>query len=1206
MAGINVQVKKGAVDVSNKVLQYDRQTNICSGVGTFNIIFDDSLSISPGDLFYLYEEGTLKGKYWTGTVSRDVEGSISADCQDGSKWLQDYFIETTYNYAGHSSKHWIEEICSLAQISITFVAGAGEGYIQPYGQFFGLEPAYDVVLRMCQQSGWYFYFNGSGTCVVGSLLTTVGSYAANLVDTDIISEEIDSSDANLRNRVIIWGNNVFLTMNRRTSWDRGATDKRTVVYTNNYITDYETASEIGSKILDEYAQIVSQKIFTLVGGYDIDPGDRVKCTTHVWNGVGRATTVGSQLSDSHGLRTTLVLDERCPRLFAYVSYDTDSEYVYVGTKSHGVYRKTISGSSWSSYSTGITNLNIRDLKIKNGVLVATTDGVEVYRRFAGDTSWVQITPDGWTEEVNGVLTDFYTTNWIAAGVGINSITGEIIVGYNDTSSGNSWVMVWRSSTDFTMTQVIADDGKENINVMDVDHNDTYTLLTGGFEAYNPTKQNWIDGGEEEQGTIGDLIIVSQNRTAMQKPFDMVSLGSTFTNDECSLIEGIGRPMCLKNGKFYHSVGLRIYAIDLNTNVETEYYMDTTNYLLDFSYSTSHLMWVEDNERYVHFLGKHYNNNNRVHLKADLVNLDYTVIDDDLQTTYGIPWTLSGDEIGYPLSNSGVGIQNRSWCCWIRDKRLESPGAFDASSQSLYHYLEMYVYDLETETFSSSIGPSYYPTGVTNNADWYILSGNDNSSMVFPTEDGGFSAITCDTIYWTERPPGSETQYAQAYYMTKEYTPDVGFSTPAKKVIFTTSNATGNYSNRYSGAMSMAFTKEDMKSYVALRWTVINNVTSEFLYGLYIVTLPGDEPVSIRTGNIDPSQYNTIDDTVLYRARNTCVLPLTKKSKPPLAITTHDLYPSTEWKIENVITGTRWGNSWLGFDGDYYPYDVALTVDELDNTILIYNPDGGYEYKAKNIFTGTTVKTYTGLSSADDYFFNTRKHIVTLDIDSSYRLYAFSGVANIPTSGSLSLAAFTNSYVTTAGDSYGVLGLYSLSGMRKYASVDVAHSSPSTFFGGTVYSGVKSGEMYFSQTAVSGDWSQLKNTFNGKPFPRVLDARTVDVLGPVYTVSGIALGGTYDYKRYVYSVLETFSGVDSGVYFKGTDDVNSRWYNLAKYAKTHRFETTNFLGGYPYMFLSTSGAPSKFYQKDGDETTWAEKSTGLPSSNILVIRVDDEL
>jgi len=56
---------------------------------------------------------------------------------------------------------------------------------------------------------------------------------------------------------------------------------------------------------------------------------------------------------------------------------------------------------------------------------------------------------------------------------------------------------------------------------------------------------------------------------------------------------------------------------------------------------------------------------------------------------------------------------------------------------------------------------------------------------------------------------------------------------------------------------------------------------------------------------------------------------------------------------------------------------------------------------------------------------------------------------------------------------------------------------------------------------------------------------------------------------------------------------------------HAIEMSNYsYSGSPFMFYSTSGYPSQFYQRNKDSLTWNNYSSGLPSNNITVIRVDN--
>jgi len=61
-------------------------------------------------------------------------------------------------------------------------------------------------------------------------------------------------------------------------------------------------------------------------------------------------------------------------------------------------------------------------------------------------------------------------------------------------------------------------------------------------------------------------------------------------------------------------------------------------------------------------------------------------------------------------------------------------------------------------------------------------------------------------------------------------------------------------------------------------------------------------------------------------------------------------------------------------------------------------------------------------------------------------------------------------------------------------------------------------------------------------------------------------------------------------------------------KVTNLETTNFNGN-PYLFVTLSGvygSGAGFYQRGQNELAFEEYSSGLPSSAVTIIRVDDRI
>ena len=137
--------------------------------------------------------------------------------------------------------------------------------------------------------------------------------------------------------------------------------------------------------------------------------------------------------DSTGLTATYALDRRCPRLFGYAEW---SDYVYIGTTGAGVWRKWITSSTWTNYSTGITDLNIKDLTAYNGLLGSVTDAGKSYIRHIQNASWAQYSPIGFTNNfvISGEVfgSEYLTSGILAEASSLDrnyGINGAITIGF---------------------------------------------------------------------------------------------------------------------------------------------------------------------------------------------------------------------------------------------------------------------------------------------------------------------------------------------------------------------------------------------------------------------------------------------------------------------------------------------------------------------------------------------------------------------------------------------------------------------------------------------------------------------------------------------------------------------------------------------------------------------------------------------------------
>jgi len=98
MSYLNVQVKHNDFDISNITIRYERNQQICTGIGMLNItLVDNGRDYDPWDTIEITELGVKRGEYFISSVVRNKkEGVVELNCQDGSKKLSDYFISDSY------------------------------------------------------------------------------------------------------------------------------------------------------------------------------------------------------------------------------------------------------------------------------------------------------------------------------------------------------------------------------------------------------------------------------------------------------------------------------------------------------------------------------------------------------------------------------------------------------------------------------------------------------------------------------------------------------------------------------------------------------------------------------------------------------------------------------------------------------------------------------------------------------------------------------------------------------------------------------------------------------------------------------------------------------------------------------------------------------------------------------------------------------
>lgn len=443
---MNVQVNWKGIDITSSVIQYTREQDICTGFNTLDMTVEakTARAFAPWDTITVYENGDKMAEYNVSSAEQSVpDGTYIVSCQDDSKRLTDYFIDKPYEVTYPSTtRYWIEKLLAEAGVSYN-INTASYGVPVSENTSLGMQALYDVFLQLLQMSAWYFYFDENSVCQIGRL-TSDPSPTESFTGSQITNIGYVKNDKLLRNRVIVWGAGdtetgqwIFADTSKLTPWNRPDGDYRTIVYSNPAIKTFGIAYYLALLILNEFSQTIPEKSLTVDGSYStVTPGCKVQGSTTYMTAKGKVTHITVNVG-SDGFTSTYTLDQRCPRMFGYVDYN---DFVYIGTRGSGVWRKQLLSPTWVDYSTGITDLDIKDVSAYNGLLgcVALNEG-KLYIRHTSLAAWMPYEPDGLLNvSVTSGEPILLTSGIIAEACSINrnySITGSVTVAYTILASG---------------------------------------------------------------------------------------------------------------------------------------------------------------------------------------------------------------------------------------------------------------------------------------------------------------------------------------------------------------------------------------------------------------------------------------------------------------------------------------------------------------------------------------------------------------------------------------------------------------------------------------------------------------------------------------------------------------------------------------------------------------------------------------------------
>lgn len=1145
MIEVDFGLDRGGTELKNYVVSYEREALICSGVSTLDVQFTSNVPVNliSGESIVLYENGNKQGTFYITNKNTDANsGIISISCLDGSKWLQDYFIDDLIETEpGHNARYWLQYILDIAGVTL-FFAAANDGIEMDAVLSLGMQTAYDAVTTLCQQNGWFFTFLPDGECFVGSVEFSPSTFSTELAEDDILSLEVQKDDEMLRNRAVVWGSGdpeadegwVFSDKSVNTAWNRDTNDIRTVAIANGAIGSREIADAMAYQILHEFARITVVKTIKVHGLRTIALTLGVKVIHDLFHGIGMITTFRTSASED-GAITEIVLDERCPRLFAYFrTWDYfpgygytpyyQGEDVFVGTAGGGVYTKTLSGTTWSSFNSGLTDPNVRDLYVASGQFVCVTDGGRAFTRSIGDSTWKGFYPLGFTDESDPEGFSYTWRDVEAVACAINRTSGEIYIAYNSRIGYRSWVCILSPQTgNYVLRQVKTEseeDAEYGYTIIDLDTNMSNIFCVVGI---SPTDYNLeptsMYGGDPDGVFFFDSYrdstfhgeVTFEGVTAMRAR-TLSDIGDNFKFDG----EWFYWPSA---GLFNYTINRFSIKTEVQETFEATNYEDAPNLL-----ASGQIVYT---------------------VREEIEGVDHlhvTVGDFNTQETETI-FTISnpaGSSVHYvdgPFILVGDNGSRKVVCFGQM---------FDVTSTTIERTIQ-YIYDIDTEQVSSS--------EVIN---WDQDLGVEPSTIIFVNQLS--MAPANDGIYGVYHIPGYRDVIV---YKIDRFTGQFSYSHLLEPPETTEEeNASGN----------MAFMDDDASR---LYWSFEVDGT-EYLYHF------------LKSDLATPIQSST-DSSLIDNIRND-LFPVTNRSKALFLDVANDKIislPDGDTYIDYSVYGSNPG----------FVVTLDRSHDDRYYSLFTATWDGG-EYWAAGAdwvdslgATGQiewTIPFEDGTANTGLYYAIGQ---VLVGISASRIVYP------TPTS---------NRSVLKTDPSTGFEEVFDIdeANNRDNLRLEISKESPVVLYGSETEEDSQEpddslGLMYTSATGNSGDY--FYNVINEFGYGIISDVRIFDIFGTTTIADGLTVdpsGG--DFNRYI---LFTEG---NNLRYKHVDSNLSAGNLMGTFSGPVTHVETNNNSFAPHVFVSISGVPPKMFQRLNDESTFSEKSSGLPNNSITVIRLDDYL
>jgi hypothetical protein len=1231
-----IEIFHDSVDISSSLISYNRQQEMCSGIGTLDlVIVDKDRNFFPWDFIELFEGGRKKGEYYVVSVDDDKDkGTLTISAQDGSKKLSDYFIDDQYTLESEqSARSLITKYLNMAGVSYEFTAGDGVSIGK--GASFGMSSAFDAITTILQYSGWYMYFNPINTCIIGTLDTNPGS-AKILTDSTITYIRIHKNDDMLRNKAVVWGGTeypdggmVHVSRQVITPWNYDENDLRTVVISNGMIRDYDSANTMVSRLMQEFPRLTIEKEINIAGTTTFSIGDSINVDSKWWKGSGLITTHAASFSAGDGFQTNIILDQRCPRLFGFwkeypvpngVDPDEVFDYVYIGTGGDGVWRKAINGHTWENYSEGLTDLVIKDLFVKDGIAACVGEEGDAFIRRENDGSWAKISYG--PLEAYGLYYQEIELKVVACSIG----SSTVVLGINYYPWALSFVEDLKCSfvvaIDYTSLEVKFSDqvdyvveveGEDPIEVWNILLHDVEVMgndviiSTEGYAQSSAYKKDhhvthhikYIAGTRSpvnnETNAINTLIADGQHEHGYGNTFSFYSDSPFITdNDNNNIIYGFRLE--------YFYVG------NLGEKKITTY-----------RWSPPSAEWGTLTGGSIGMLRQVSETEFDLIVMVDRTNVYYTGTTDIFHARYtlgdaSISNTLVGQTNGNPSHQAIIG--NKFVCNFPAESCPEGmtcPSVFvyDLDSGSS----EIVSNQINTRVWESYIAPVPQAPGPVGWVNIYqglinfMIPGGDSVTI------GSLYAIMTDYyVTWSWFSIGVFGGYhihpteheirGQYIKFTRSEDGSVSMSQAVDKHLLT-----------FTGAVTPSIQLKDLETALGgglaqihyIDYAGVNRTNAHLISFDYEINLLA----SRSTGWKDHTGEGFYEDWMLHEIWN------------------------SDWFIQTAF-GDQYPNMSSKYFKSKFPKRVQYKYPAEDNWITMHDldlnhckipPDGTTSFGTPYYNLGSTYNmTYTitdddndgtvyfGASSAEGGATNM---LLGIKIDgNSYsipkEIYPFSG--SIGTGMAIFgdwIAYWSSSYMRmTRGFSIGspskILKYTPLSTANKFiplldtgfnSTIEINKNAPIEAYHKPISGAMSSSFIYQNFTASTEDWSTIT------PTSAIYDLRTCDITNPsTFTIEEGSIGNENKWAIFgTKGMLKMFPTSLSG------ESVLVQTFE----GNVSNIETTNFNGN-PYLFVAVSGivleeeSGGGFFQRGQNEVEFIEQSSGLPSAGITIIRVDDRL